>query len=106
MEKNSVSQQLGHHLKSKMYGDKALDMELLSTVRQVLGDDSLVISDANRGYKDWKSLEELASTLSDFEQQGLSAIEDPASLTVQQWIGLQNKLDRLSLIPDHPMRPV
>ncbi len=33
------------HIKFKMYGDKELDMRLLNTVRQVVGEKAMVISD-------------------------------------------------------------
>jgi len=102
---NSIEQNLAHHLKFKMYGDKELDLKLLKTIRTVLGDDAVVISDVNGGYKNWNSLEELANILNTFKSQGLNAIEDPAELTNEQWVTLQKMVGKLSLIPDKPMRP-
>ncbi|MCG8684243.1 MAG: mandelate racemase/muconate lactonizing enzyme family protein, partial [Desulfobacterales bacterium] len=101
----SIEQNLSHHLKFKMYGDKDLDSKLLKTIAEVLGKNSVIISDPNRGYKNWKSLKELAGILSEFEKNGLYGIEDPAPLTIKQWVELQGMMEKLALIPDHPMRP-
>lgn len=101
----SIEQNLGHHMKFKMYGDEEVDMKLLHTIREVLGDDPVVISDVNKGYKKWNSLEELKSILDGFTQNGLNAIEDPAPLKTNQWVKLQQMVGDLTLIPDAPMRP-
>lgn len=101
----SIAQNLGHHLKFKMYGEEAVDLKLLKIIREVLGEDAVVISDVNGGYDSWKSLEELANILNVFKSNGLNAIEDPANMTNQQWIKLQSMVGALSLIPDKPMRP-
>lgn len=101
----SLEQNLGHHMKFKMYGDKEIDLKLLQIIREVLGNDALIVSDVNSGYKDWKTLEELADMLNTFKVNGLNAIEDPAVLTTEQWIVLQNMTGELDLIPDVPMRP-
>ncbi|CAM4200098.1 mandelate racemase/muconate lactonizing enzyme family protein [Zobellia roscoffensis] len=101
----SLEENLAHHLKFKMYGDKKLDLKLLKTIRKVIGDNAQVISDVNGGYKDWDSLEELADTLKLFTAYGLDAIEDPANLKTHQWVQLQKMVGNLSLIPDKPLRP-
>tara|TARA_R110002096_G_scaffold159214_3_gene324946 strand:- start:1771 stop:2967 length:1197 start_codon:yes stop_codon:yes gene_type:complete len=101
----SIEQNLAHHMKFKMYGDEIVDMKLLRTIRDVLGDEAVVISDVNKGYKKWESLEELKTILDRFKDNGLNAIEDPAHLKTKQWIELQNMVGDLSLIPDAPMRP-
>ncbi|MEN8764776.1 MAG: mandelate racemase/muconate lactonizing enzyme family protein [Wenyingzhuangia sp.] len=101
----SLEQNLGHHMKFKMYGDENIDMKLLHTIRDVLGDEAVVISDVNKGYKKWQSLEELKSILDRFKDNGLDAIEDPAHLNIQQWVQLQEMVGDLTLIPDAPMRP-
>ncbi|MBC3758687.1 mandelate racemase/muconate lactonizing enzyme family protein [Hyunsoonleella sp. SJ7] len=101
----SLEQNLGHHMKFKMYGDVEVDLKLLRIIREVLGDDAVVISDVNKGYKKWKSLEELAEILNTFKENGLNAIEDPAPLSTDQWITLQKMTGDLDLIPDAPMRP-
>lgn len=101
----SKEQNLGHHLKFKMHGDVDLDNRLLSVVREVLGEEAVIISDVNKGYKSWQSLEELASILNKFKKNGLNGIEDPALLETDQWIDLQDQVGKLDLIPDYPMRP-
>lgn len=44
-------------MKVKMYGDKELDMGILKTVREIIGNKAIVISDANKGYKKWEKLD-------------------------------------------------
>lgn len=101
----SIEQNLGHHLKFKMYGDELVDMKLLNTIKGVLGDEAVIISDVNKGYKKWQSLDELKSILVRFKDHGLNAIEDPAHLNTKQWIQLQEMVGALTLIPDAPLRP-
>ena len=100
----SIEQNLAHHMKFKMYGDKDLDLKLLKTIREVLGEDAIVMSDVNSGYKDWQSLEDLSDILNTFKDNGLNAVEDPADLSNAQWVELQKMVGNLSLIPDKPMR--
>ncbi|MFK7980199.1 MAG: enolase C-terminal domain-like protein [Saprospiraceae bacterium] len=94
-----------NHLKFKMFGEKELDLQILKTIRKEIGEEAVVISDANKGYKKWNSLEELALILNEFQANGLNAIEDPAKLETNQWIQLQNLTQDLALIPDYPLRP-
>ena len=101
----SIEQNLNGYMKLKMYGDSNLDISILKTAREVLGNESIVISDANKGYKNWQSLDELTNILIQFRENGLNAIEDPSKLSVEQWIELQNKVGTLDLIPDDPLRP-
>lgn len=101
----SLQENLGHHLKFKMFGDLDIDLKLLQIIREVLGREAVVISDVNKGYKKWRSLEELAQIMNIFKENGLNAIEDPAELTTEQWIKLQSLTGDMALIPDAPMRP-
>ena len=101
----SIEQNLGHHMKFKMYGDEEVDKKLLRTIRDVLGDEAVVISDANKGYEKWRSLDELKGILDRFKANGLNAIEDPANLKPIEWVQLQEMVGDLALIPDAPMRP-
>jgi len=66
----SIAQNLAHHMKFKMYGGEAVDMKLLKTIRDVLGDEAVVISDVNKGYKKWQSLEDLKAILDRFKDNG------------------------------------
>lgn len=101
----SIEQNLGHHMKFKMYGEQAIDLKLLRIIREVLGNEAVVIADVNEGYKKWTSLDELAAILRVFGENGLNAIEDPARLDVQEWVKLQEMVGDLALIPDKPLRP-
>lgn len=101
----SIEQKLSHHVKFKMYGIQQVDLTLLKTIRETIGESAYVISDVNAGYKEWKTLSELEAILNEFKENGLNAIEDPAKLTTDEWIKLQQLVGELSLIPDYPMRP-
>ncbi|TDT46926.1 L-alanine-DL-glutamate epimerase-like enolase superfamily enzyme [Maribacter spongiicola] len=101
----SLEQNLGHHVKFKMYGNKEIDLRLLSIIREILGKEAIIISDVNKGYKNVGSLEALADIMNTFKDNGLNAIEDPAPLTTGEWIELQKMIGNLDLIPDAPMRP-
>jgi len=102
---DSIEQNLSHHLKFKMFGDHQVDLNLLKAIREIIGENAVVISDVNMGYKNWKSLSELAAILNEFKNNGLNAIEDPAELTIEEWIKLQELVGEWSLIPDVHMRP-
>lgn len=101
----AMEQNLHHFMKFKMYGDDELDLAILKQGREMLGDKPHVISDANRGYKNWKALDELVPQLVRLRENGLDGMEDPAELTNQQWIELQSQVGELTLIPDYPTRP-
>ncbi len=98
-------QNLDDYVKFKMFGQPELDLSIAKLAREKLGDDAFILSDANRGYKDWKSVDELAAVLNKLREQGLNAMEDPAELTNDQWIALQNQIGDLALVPDYAMRP-
>jgi len=96
---------LDSHVKYKMYGDQEVDLEIIKLARSILSDASFVLSDANRGYKNWNSVDELAVILKGLHAEGLNAMEDPAEMTREQWIELQTKVGDLGLVPDYPLRP-
>jgi L-alanine-DL-glutamate epimerase-like enolase superfamily enzyme len=98
-------QNLTSHVKVKMFGISEIDMALTVALRKFFGEDTFLMADANRGYKKWKSIDELASIMNDLHAAGLDAMEDPAELTKEQWIELQSKVGDFALIPDRPMRP-
>lgn len=98
-------QNLTSHVKIKMFGDVEIDLALTVALRQFFGEGSFLMADANRGYKEWESLDELAQRMKNLQAAGLNAMEDPAELTTEQWIELQQKVGDFSLIPDRPMRP-
>jgi len=98
-------QKLASHVKVKMFGITEVDMALTRALRNSFGKETFLMADANRGYKAWKSIDELAIILEGLQAEGLDAMEDPAELTSGQWIALQSKVGDFSLIPDRPMRP-
>jgi L-alanine-DL-glutamate epimerase-like enolase superfamily enzyme len=93
------------HVKVKFFGIPEIDMALTRALRSSFGPDTFLLADANRGYKDWVRIDEMAEILKEFHAAGLNAMEDPAALTKEQWIELQSKVDKFALIPDRPMRP-
>lgn len=98
-------QNLTSHVKVKMFGIPEVDMALTKALRHSFGKETFLMADANRGYKKWKSIDELAAILKALQKEGLDAMEDPAELSSEQWIELQSKAGDFSLIPDRPMRP-
>jgi L-alanine-DL-glutamate epimerase-like enolase superfamily enzyme len=98
-------QKLTSHVKLKLFGINEIDLPLIKSLRKFFGQSTFLTADANRGYKNWKSIDELAAIMNDLHVAGLDAMEDPAILSTQQWIELQSKVGDLALIPDYPMRP-
>lgn len=101
----AIDQNLNSHVKFKMYGKQELDLTIAKMARSILGKHAFIMSDVNKGYKDWEKLDELADILKGLRDEGLNAIEDPAELTNEQWIELQDKVGDMALIPDYVMRP-
>ena len=99
------AQGLDSHVKFKLFGDQALDLSIIELARTSLGKESFILSDANRGYQNWGSIDELADILRALRSKGLDAMEDPAELAVEQWIQLQDQIGDLALVPDYIMRP-
>ncbi|MFT4566137.1 MAG: L-alanine-DL-glutamate epimerase-like enolase superfamily enzyme [Saprospiraceae bacterium] len=99
------AQGLNNFIKVKMFGDVELDLALTKALRKSFGPDTFLMADANRGYKEWKSLEKLAGLMKNLHNAGLDAMEDPAEMSKEQWIVLQAMVGEFSLIPDRPMRP-
>ncbi|MFY0653194.1 MAG: mandelate racemase/muconate lactonizing enzyme family protein [Cyclobacteriaceae bacterium] len=98
-------QQLTGYVKIKMFGDVEIDLALTVALRKFFGKEAFLMADANRGYKKWQSIDDLAMRMKNLQTAGLNAMEDPAELTTEQWIELQTKVGDFSLIPDRPMRP-
>ncbi|NMM48736.1 enolase C-terminal domain-like protein [Marinigracilibium pacificum] len=101
----AIDQKLDTHVKFKMYGKKEFDLQIAEMARKLLGEKAFILSDVNKGYKDWSQVEQLAEILIDLNKAGLNACEDPAKLTNEQWIQLQNEVGDLDLIPDYVLRP-
>lgn len=96
-------------IKVKLFGDNALDCDVIRTVRaNAPGKDTYLIGDVNGGYRkkgENNTVEEIAGHLNRLYEAGLSACEDPAYMELTEWVELQELVGGLSLIPDYPMRP-
>lgn len=92
------------HFKVKLFGNIENDIEIVRAARKAIGKEAFLMGDANRGYKSWSNLNELAQSINQLAENGLDALEDPSQLTINEFVELNNKLD-LSLIPDFIMRP-
>lgn len=95
------------HLKVKLFTDHALNKAIIKTVRAV-NSDIYLIGDINCGYENSgtkEDLENLRLNLQELSELGLDACEDPSYLSAEEWAWVQSRLERLSLIPDYPMRP-
>jgi len=101
----ALEQNLKTHIKVKLFGKEELDRKLIVTLRKVMGPEAYIIADPNRGYKSWQNLDELARILVNLYNSGVDACEDPATLTNEEWITLQQKVGNLALIPDYNLRP-
>ncbi|MCY9661595.1 hypothetical protein P5G65_07220 [Paenibacillus chondroitinus] len=96
------------HLKVKLFGDIALDKKIVEAARDIMGPETFIVGDVNYGYRPKKSeddLDGIVASLRILEEAGLNACEDPASLTMPQWIELQRQVATLQLLPDVPLRP-
>ncbi|WP_172435842.1 mandelate racemase/muconate lactonizing enzyme family protein [Sediminicola luteus] len=93
------------HVKLKIFGNSKSDGELIQTAREVLGDQTYIVCDPNEGYKNWDTLTDLAQDLKYLGSCGMNGCEDPAKLTLEQWIDLQKMVDPITIIPDVILRP-
>lgn len=96
------------HLKIKLFGDIVLDKKIVEAARDVMGPETFIVGDVNDGYRSKKSednLDGIVAAMRILQEAGLNACEDPASLTVPQWIELQRQSGALQLLPDAPLRP-
>jgi L-alanine-DL-glutamate epimerase-like enolase superfamily enzyme len=108
MAKLALEQQLGTHMKVKLYGKVATDLAVVRAARKVIGPDAFLVGDPNRGYRPELSdegIEAIADALRQLHAAGLSACEDPAEMTATQWEAMQASVGGLALIPDVPVRP-
>ncbi|RHQ18213.1 hypothetical protein DW974_04055 [Lachnospiraceae bacterium AM48-27BH] len=96
-------------IKVKLFGDEALDCQVIGMVRKYLSrEETYLIGDVNCGYRPEgteKPLNEITDSMMQLYEAGLDACEDPAFLNLKEWQALQTQVHPLSLIPDYPMRP-
>ena len=97
------------YIKVKLFGDNELDCGVIRTVRQhTKGRNTYLIGDVNGGYcmpGEDVPLERIAVNLMNLREAGLNACEDPAYISLNDWVKLQTLAGDLSLIPDYPLRP-
>lgn len=104
----ALSQNLTSHLKVKLYGRVDTDLQVVRAARQVIDPDAYLIGDVNYGYRREPAqdgLDEIISPLLRLRDVGLSACEDPAAMSANQWSELQEAVGALDLVPDVPLRP-
>lgn len=103
----SLEQNLRTHLKVKLYGSLDVDLAVIRAAREVMGDSTYIIGDVNHGYRrklSDQSVEPLVKVMHKFQGAGLSACEDPAKMSTEQWVQLQSEVGKFDLVPDAPVR--
>ena len=103
--KIAVEQNMHRYVKIKMFGDFEVDKRNVSALRKFLGPDSFILGDPNRGYKNITDLKELSQIMIALNQVGMDGVEDPSDLKKEELIYLQANVGKLSIVPDHIMRP-
>lgn len=107
--KEAVDKGISAVIKVKLFGKIDVDLAVIKAVRRFTKrGETQLIGDVNTGYRckgDERSVDEIANDLKLLYEAGLDACEDPADLTVSEWVELQSKVKPLSLIPDAIMRP-
>ncbi|MDA0344843.1 MAG: hypothetical protein O3C54_02665 [Proteobacteria bacterium] len=101
----AVDQNMYRYVKIKMFGDFETDKKNISALRKFLGPDSYILGDPNRGYDHVTDLKELSKVLIALNEAGMDGVEDPSNLKKDELIYLQANVGKLSIIPDHIMRP-
>ncbi|MDB2315059.1 hypothetical protein N9V42_05685 [Flavobacteriaceae bacterium] len=101
----AIDQNMHRYVKIKMFGDFEQDKKNISALRKFLGQDAFILGDPNRGYKYIKDLKELSKIMIALHEAGMDGVEDPSSLNKEELIYLQANVGKLSIVPDHIMRP-
>ncbi len=105
----AVDQKIAQIIKIKLFGDLEIDLAVIRAAKKrAPRETSYLIGDVNTGYRregESAGIDEIADDLKRLYEAGLDACEDPAALSVDEWVELQGKVKPLSLIPDVIMRP-
>tara|TARA_B100001057_G_C22847813_1_gene949770 strand:+ start:1360 stop:2577 length:1218 start_codon:yes stop_codon:yes gene_type:complete len=101
----AIDQNMHRYVKIKMFGDFEQDKKNIGALREFLGPDSFILGDPNRGYKYIKDLNKLSKIMIALHEAGMDGVEDPSSLNKEELIYLQANVGKLSIVPDHIMRP-
>lgn len=108
MAKLAVEQKLTTHTKVKLFGKLATDIAVIKAARKVLGEDVYLVGDVNGGYRREQTDEDIlpiAVAMRKLHGAGLTACEDPAKMSADQWVALQDAVGTLDILPDVPVRP-
>ena len=98
-------QNMHRYVKIKMFGDFETDKKNVTALRKFLGPDAFILGDPNRGYDHVKDMNELSQIMVALHQAGMDGVEDPSNLKKEELIFLQSNVGKLSIVPDHIMRP-
>jgi L-alanine-DL-glutamate epimerase-like enolase superfamily enzyme len=98
-------QNMHRYVKIKMFGDFETDKKNVNALHKFLGPDAFILGDPNRGYDHVKDLNELSQIMVALHQAGMDGVEDPSNLKKEELIFLQSNVGKLSIVPDHIMRP-
>ena len=102
------------YLKIKLFGDIELDRAIVSAVRKAISAECYLTADVNLGYlssdrekkmPSGEKLKKLAAWMTQLQEAGLNACEDPAPLSFAEMKSLQQMLKNMPIIPDALMRP-
>jgi L-alanine-DL-glutamate epimerase-like enolase superfamily enzyme len=104
----ALEQNLCSHLKVKLYGKTEVDQAVVRAAREVYGKDAYVAGDVNMGYRHAATnapVDDVVAAMIALRNAGLDACEDPAKMSNGQWAQVQERIGKMSLIPDVPLRP-
>jgi L-alanine-DL-glutamate epimerase-like enolase superfamily enzyme len=96
------------HQKVKLFGAVDLDEKIVAAARDVVGETTYLIGDANRGYgyrETGFEPDRIVDALRRLRAKGLTAAEDPAELTLEEWRSTRQRVEPLHLIMDRAIRP-
>ncbi|MDR0933202.1 MAG: glycosyltransferase [Victivallales bacterium] len=102
------------YLKIKLFGEIKLDCAIVAAVRKAIPANCYLTADVNLGYlfseRDRKipteeKLKKLTVWMTQLQEAGLNACEDPAPLSFAEMKDLQKRLKDMPIIPDALMRP-
>lgn len=90
-------------VKPKLLGKIETDVEFVKEIRKAVGAGMTIVVDANEGYAD---LEEAVQAVIALEKAGADIIEDPATLTPEEFLEVKKSMTRARLMIDVPSRPI
>lgn len=107
--KSVVQEGLSQIIKVKLFGKEDVDKAVIAAVKEMAPrGKSYLIGDVNTGYRrkgEVVPVADIAQVMRRLYEEGLDACEDPAALSIDEWVELQSAVSPLALIPDAIMRP-